>query len=89
MKEWEKRLAVEQEEMKEKLVKLVEFINSEQFFNLSENYKKVLINQKIAMELYLNILNLRVFEDVDSVIVPDYSALNAFASMFGKPFNQT
>ena len=73
MKEdWKERLIVEQKELKEKLVKLVQFINSEKFYELSLNNKQLLKNQKIAMELYLNVLNMRVFEDVDKIGVPDY-----------------
>ena len=37
------------------------------------------------MELYLNTLDIRVFEDVDNAVVPDYSALSVFAVMFSKP----
>ena len=88
MEDWKERVIAEQAELKEKLINLVQFINSEKFSSLSENYKKVLMNQKIAMELYLNVLNLRAFEDIDNIIVPDYSTLSAFASVFSKPFTQ-
>ena len=85
MEDWKERLAIEQAELKERLLKLVEFINSEKFFELSENNRKLLQNQKIAMELYLNILDIRLFEDVDNAVIPDYSTLSAFAGMFSKP----
>ena len=86
MEDWKERLIIEQKELKEKLLKLVEFINSEKFYGLSENNRKLLRNQKIVMELYLNILSIRVYEDIDHAVVPDYSTLSAFASVFSKPF---
>mgnify|MGYP006872975301 CR=1 FL=1 len=86
MEDWKERLIIEHKELKQKLVKLVEFINSEKFYGLSENNRKLLQNQKIVMELYLNILSIRVYEDIDQAVVPDYSTLSAFAGMFSKPF---
>ena len=74
MEDWKVRLLVEQKELKEKFVKLVEFINSEEYYKLSDNTRLLLKNQKIAMELYLNVLNMRVFEDVDNITVPDRDA---------------
>ena len=81
------RLLVEQKELKEKFVKLVEFINSEEYYKLSDNTRLLLKNQKIAMELYLNVLNMRVFEDVDNITVPDYGMLQGMASVFCHTWN--
>lgn len=47
------KLIVEQLELKEKLAKLIEFMNSEEYYKLSRNNRLVLKNQKIAIELYL------------------------------------
>ena len=80
---WEARLVDEQIEVKDKLAKLVDFINSEKLYKLSPNNKLVLRNQKIAMELYLNVLNMRVYEDIDSIVVPDYGYLQMMSNMFG------
>ena len=80
--DWKASFLVEQKELKEKFVKLVEFINSEEYYKLSENTKLLLKDQKIAMELYLNVLNMRVFEDVDNIMVPDYGMLQGAASIF-------
>lgn len=85
MEDWKERLIIEQKELKDKLIKLVEFINSKKFYELSENNRKLLHSQKIAMELYLNILSVRIYEDIDKAVVPDYSTLSAFASAFSKP----
>lgn len=75
MEDYKERLVNEQEALKEKFVKLVEFINSENFYKLSPNNKQVLKNQKIAMELYLSVLNMRIYEDIDKITVPDLGFL--------------
>ena len=43
----------------------------------------VLKNQKIAMDLYLQVLNTRVFEDVDKIYIPDYGFMQMFGMAFG------
>jgi len=65
-------LKAEHGSLKKKLAKLTDFINSEKFYELSDNNRLLLRNQKIAMELYLNVLSMRVFKDVDKIVVPDY-----------------
>lgn len=89
MKEdWKERLVDEHNELKERLVKLVNFMASEEFFKLSENYKTVLNNQKVGMEIYLQALNLRLYEDLDDYTkhVPNMGALSLVASMFNSPW---
>lgn len=88
MGDWKERLIVEQKELKEKLIRLMEFINSDKFYELSENNKQLLKNQKIAMELYLSTLNMRVFEDVDKIVVPDLGMLQMVGSVFGNTWNK-
>lgn len=83
---WHERLVAEHAELKDKLVKLVIFINSEEYYKLSENNRKVLQNQKIAMEFYLNILNMRVYQNVDEIVVPDMAILGLMTGMFTAPF---
>lgn len=83
MEDYKERLTKERDELKEKFIKLVEFINSEKFYKLSSNNKQVLRNQKIVMELYLSVLNMRVFEDIDKIIVPDLG----FMQMMGQALN--
>ena len=89
MEDWKVRLLAEQKELKEKMVKLVAFINSEEYYQLSENNRLLLKDQKIAMELYLNVLNIRVFGDVDNIAVPDYGALQGIASIFCHTWNSS
>lgn len=83
MEDNKEKLIVDQQELKEKLSKLTEFMNSEKYYKLSPNNRLVLKNQKIAMELYLQVLNTRVFEDVDKIYIPDYSFMQMFGSAFG------
>lgn len=86
MENWHTKLINEQKEVKERFVKLVEFINSEEFYTLSPNTKQVLKNQKIAMELYLGVLNMRVYEDIDKIVVPDLGMLQVIGNVFGSSF---
>lgn len=83
MEDYKERLIIEQQELKEKLSKLTEFINSEEYYKLSPNNRLVLKNQKIAMDLYLQVLNTRVFEDIDKIYIPDYSFMQMFGAAFG------
>ena len=78
-----KKLIEEQKELKEKVSKLTEFMNSEEYYKLSPNNRLVLKNQKIAMDLYLQVLNTRVFEDVDKIYIPDYAFMQMFGAAFG------
>ena len=83
MDDYKERLIKERDELKDKFIKLVEFINSDKFYELSPNNKQVLKNQKIIMELYLSVLNMRVFEDIDKIVVPDLG----FMQMVGQAFS--
>lgn len=88
MEDYKERLIVEQKELKEKLIKLIEFINSEKFYELSDNNKQLLKNQKIVMELYLSTLNMRLFEDIDKITVPDLGMIQLMGGVFGNTWNK-
>lgn len=64
-------LVEERKEVKTRFIKLMEFINSAEFYRLSDKYQQVLRNQKAVMEEYLNILNLRTYENIDSFAITD------------------
>lgn len=83
MENYKERLIEEQKELKEKVFKLTEFMNSEDYYKLSPNNRLVLKNQKIAMDLYLQVLNMRVFEDIDKIYIPDYGFMQMFGMAFG------
>lgn len=88
MENYKERLITEHKELKEKFLKLVQFINSEEFFKLSNNNKQVLKNQKIVMELYLSVLSMRIYEDIDNIVVPDFGFMQMMGNVFGSPFTQ-
>ena len=73
MKDLEK-LKKEQEELKERLLKLIAFINSEEYFTLDEAEKSLLMSQRAGMEIYLNSLTQRIYGtrklDVSSSMLP-------------------
>lgn len=73
MKDLEK-LKKEQDELKERLVKLIAFINSEEYFALDETEKSLLMSQRVGMEVYLNSLTQRIYGarkiDTSSSILP-------------------
>lgn len=71
MDNYREQLQKERKEIKARFIKLVEFINFAEFYRLSDNNKQVLRNQKKVMEEYLNILNLRMFENIDSFTITD------------------
>lgn len=60
MKDLEK-LKKEQAELKERLVKLIAFINSEEYYTLEETEKSLLMSQRVGMEVYLNSLTQRIY----------------------------
>ena len=60
MKDLEK-LKKEQEELKERLLKLIAFINNEEYFTLDEAEKSLLMSQRAGMEIYLNSLTQRIY----------------------------
>lgn len=81
---WKDRLQIEHDELKERLVKLIEFMNSPKFFELSPSYRQVMNTQRVGMETYINALNVRLYEDAD------HTSGNAFpfgllAAMMGLP----
>lgn len=71
MENYREQLKEERKDIKAMFMKLVEFINFAEFYRLSDNNKQVLRNQKKVMEEYLNILNLRTYENVDSFTITD------------------
>lgn len=83
MKDYKEILVKEQAGLRKKFVELNDFINTNEFYALSTNHRQLLKNKKMAMELYLNVLNMQVFEDVDNAYVPDYGFLQAMINAFG------
>lgn len=61
MEEWKERLLEEHKQLKERLLKLIDFMNSEKYYSFDDNTKAVFTKQRTGMEIYLSALNIRVF----------------------------
>ena len=79
---WGEYISEEHKELKEKYAKLVDYINSDKFFSLSPNSKKIITNQKVLMESYINNLSILLYENVDTVFIQDCSMLGLLFSTF-------
>lgn len=79
MKDIEK-LKEEQQELKERLKRLIDFMNSEEFFSLPEGEKSLLSSQRIGMEMYLNALTNRIYANVNA---PGFSNPSMLSLMLG------
>lgn len=79
---WGESILEEHKELKEKYTKLVDYINSDKFFSLSPNSKKIITNQKVLMESYINNLSIILYENIDTVFIPDNSMLGLLFSTF-------
>lgn len=79
---WGESILEEHKELKEKYAKLVDYINSDKFFLLSPNSKKIIINQKVLMESYINNLSILLYENIDTIFIQDYSMLGLLFSTF-------
>ena len=55
------KLKQEQLELKEKLLKLIDFLNSEEYYTLDAQEKSLLASQRTGMEIYLNSLTQRIY----------------------------
>lgn len=55
------KLKIEQEELKEKLLKLIDFLHTDEFARLDSTEKGLLTNQRLGMEIYLNALTQRIY----------------------------
>ena len=55
-------LKKEQAETKSKLVELVEFINSEEYYTLTPSEKSIIGQRRIALEMYLNSLTKGIYD---------------------------
>ena len=83
MEEWKSRLIEEQAQLKERLLKLLEFMNSETFYNFDEGTKSVFSKQRLGMELYLNALNVRVYGDPKKCDSVSGNMMALLAFMYG------
>ena len=89
------KLKEEQSELKERLHRLIDFINSDEYFNIPEGEKSLLNSQRTGMELYLNALTNRIYSNVNvtgfasSSILPLLFSLTALSSSTPIPSLET
>ena len=80
-------LKQEQYDLKARLHQMVEYMNSDGFFTLNNSERKMLTNQKIAMEMYLKCLSIRLYENLDNpfVCIPDFSWIGIAMGLTAPP----
>ena len=83
-------LKKEQYDAKAKLHELVELINSDEFYNLSQSRKNIIGQRMVALEMYLNSLTKEIYDsegstfDMSSTIWPMLlSSIFTSSSSFG------
>ena len=86
---WGEYIVEEHKELKKKYTELVNYVNSDKFFTLSPNTKKLITNQKVLMESYINNLSIMLYENIDTVFIPDNSMLGLLFSTFTGGFGSS
>lgn len=71
--DWKERLLIENRDLTQRLTKLTDFMESDNFASLDELNRSYLEMQKSAMEQYKNILQKRVDLNVTTEEVAEYS----------------
>lgn len=71
--DWKERLLIENRDLTQRLTKLTDFMESDNFASLDELNRSYLEIQKSAMEQYKNILQKRVDLNVTTEEVAEYS----------------
>lgn len=78
-------LKVEQKALKAKLAELVDFITSEEYYQLSESEKGLINQQRTGMELYLSTLTKRIYGKADVTDTTNMIWLTMLMGMFNSP----
>ena len=96
------KLELEHAQLKERLAELVDFINSEEFYNQNEVDKQLIATQRSGMEMYLNALSLRLWGKNDcppsmssllplmmsTMLIPSFSSTSPSATYLGDEVNK-
>jgi hypothetical protein len=89
-------LKKEQYEAKTKLHELVELINSDEFYGLSQSRKNIIGQRRMALEMYLNSLTKEIYDsegstfDISSAVWPMLmSSIFTSSSSFGSTSDTT
>lgn len=81
------KIVKDQQELKANLLELIDFISSADYYKLSDNRRKLLLNKKMCMETYLNVLNMEIYEDIDHIYIPDMGTVSIMSSLFNTSLN--
>ena len=82
-------LKQEQYDAKAKLHELIEFINSEEFYSLSQSEKSIIGQRRLALEMYVNSLTKNIYDkdgssyDISSAMLPLMMSSMFTGSSFG------
>lgn len=84
------KMELEHAQLKERLQELTDFINSEEYFKLSESEKQLIAAQRSGMEVYINALSIRLWGkgNTNGAFSPSLLGLVTslmFAPSFGSP----
>lgn len=77
-----KELKEEQYDLKAKLHEIIELINSEQYYELSDGEKALINQQRVGMELYLSCLTKRVYGSPEATDTSNLLWLTMLYGMF-------
>lgn len=84
------KMEQEHAQLKERLRELTDFINSEEYYKLSETEKQLIAAQRSGMEVYINALSIRLWgkDNTNGAFSPSLLGLVTsmlFAPSFGSP----
>lgn len=80
------KLKQEQVELKERLHCIIDLMNSEEYFSISEGEKSLLNSQRFGMEMYLNALTTRIYGNTDMAFFSSALLPLAMSSIFSTSF---
>lgn len=78
-------LKEEQQELKERLKRLIDFMNSEDYFLIPEGERSLLSQQRAGMEMYLSALTNRIYSDVSYTGPGSSTLLTLMLGMLSMP----
>lgn len=78
------KLLKEHAQLKEQLAELTDFINSEGYYQLPENEKSLIANQRAGMEMTINAMSVRLW-GMKTAFGPDLSMMSLLGMMLARP----
>lgn len=78
------KLFKEHAQLKAQLAELTDFINSEGYYQLPENEKSLIANQRAGMEMTINAMSVRLW-GMKTTFGPDLSMMSLLGMMLARP----